>query len=290
MFLHELLKKFDYIYITQRLKPTTANGYRVNIRLHILPYLGDKDILELSVDDLDALTCVLQNKGLCNRTIVYVHATLRKSLNFGIRRGFLLNNPYNQFDMPRKKRFEYVVLNENQIAFVLDKCRGTRIETAVILALCYGMRRGEILGIIPSDFDSVNGVLHIQRSRTLVNGSEVITDCKTNNSNRYVLISPRHYRLFSNVSQFSISPWTLDVLFHDFALSLGLPKGLRFHDLRHSYATLMLQKGINPKIVSQILGHSSVSVTLDIYSHPPVDVQSVCLDVFESVEKKKAPM
>ena len=52
----------------------------------------------------------------------------------------------------------------------------------------------------------------------------------------------------------------------------------------------MLQKGINPKIVSQILGHSSVSVTLDIYSHPPVDVQSVCLDVFESVEKKKAPM
>ena len=73
-------------------------------------------------------------------------------------------------------------------------------------------------------------------------------------------------------------------------MSLGLPKGLRFHDLRHSYATLMLQKGINPKIVSQILGHSSVSVTLDIYSHPPVDVQIVCLDVFESVEKKKAPM
>ena len=77
---------------------------------------------------------------------------------------------------------------------------------------------------------------------------------------------------------------------HSFFMSLGLPKGLRFHDLRHSYATLMLQKGINPKIVSQILGHSSVSVTLDIYSHPPVDVQSVCLDVFESVEKKKAPM
>ena len=263
MLLYDLLKKFDDIYITQRLKPTTANGYRVNIRLHILPYLGDKDVLELSVDDLDALTGVLQNKGLCNRTIVYV---------------------------PRKKRFEYVVLNEKQISFVLEKCRGTRIETAVILALCYGMRRGEILGILPTDFDSVNGVLHIQRSRTLVDGSEVITYCKTNNSNRYVLISPRHYYLFSNASQFSLSPWTLDVLFHNFADSLGLPKGLRFHDLRHSYATLMLQKGINPKIVSQILGHSSVSVTLDIYSHPPVDVQSVCLDVFESVEKKKAPM
>ena len=75
-----------------------------------------------------------------------------------------------------------------------------------------------------------------------------------------------------------------------FSCRSGFPKGLRFHDLRHSYATFMLQKGINPKIVSQILGHSSVSVTLDIYSHPPVDVQSVCLDVFESVEKRKAPM
>lgn len=66
-------------------------------------------------------------------------------------------------------------------------------------------------------------------------------------------------------------------------MSLGLPKRLRFHELRHSYATLMLQKGINPKIVSQILGHSSVSVTLDIYSHPPVSVQSVCLQVFETL-------
>lgn len=69
MLLYELLKKFDDIYITQRLKPTTANGYRVNIRLHILPYLGDKDVLALTVDDLDELTGLLQNKGLCNRTI-----------------------------------------------------------------------------------------------------------------------------------------------------------------------------------------------------------------------------
>ena len=89
---------------------------------------------------------------------------------------------------------------------------------------------------------------------------------------------------------FLIVKYRLLCFYIRFLCSSYFSKGLRFHDLRHSYATLMLQKGINPKIVSQILGHSSVSVTLDIYSHPPVDVQSVCLDVFESVEKKKAPM
>lgn len=287
MFLFELLSKFDDIYISQRLKPTTANGYRVNIRLHILPYLGNTELSLLTADDLDVLTIALQNKGLSNKSIVYVHATLRKSLNFAIRRGFINSSPYVQFDMPRKERFQYITLNENQFSVLLRECRGTRIENAVTLACCYGMRRGEVLGILPCDFNKSNGVLHIQRSRTLVNGKEIITDCKTKNSNRYILISPKHYGLFENTEanerQFSVSPWTLDVLFRGLISSLGLPKGLRFHDLRHSYATLMLQKGINPKIVSQILGHSSVSVTLDIYSHPPVSVQSVCLQVFETL-------
>ena len=110
---------------------------------------------------------------------------------------------------------------------------------------------------------------------------QVISDCKTESGNRHVLLSPLHLRRLLEIGGdgflCELTPMQLEYRFKRFLLKYDFPN-MRFHDLRHSYATLMLSKGVNPKIVSTILGHSGVDVTLDIYSHPDVSMQQICVD------------
>ena len=271
----DLMQEFDKCYITERLKPTTANGYRVNIRCHILPYIAETPIEKINLKTLEELTDTLRAKGLSNKTIVYVHATLRKALNFAIRRRTINWNPYEPYDLPKVEQYKYKTLNPLQIQILLDGVKGKEIEPYVRLAVCYGLRRGEILGISTDDYDPEHGILHIQRTRTAVNGQPVITTCKTKKSNRYILVAKEDEPYILGKS-FEWSPTHLDTEFKKVLKSNDLPKEIRFHDLRHSYATWMLTQEVNPKIVSEVLGHSSVKVTLDIYSHANTSMQRVC--------------
>ncbi len=271
----ELMETFDKVYITERLKPTTANGYRVNIRCHILPYIAETPIEKINLKTLEELTDTLRAKGLSNKTIVYVHATLRKALNFAIRRRIINWNPYELYDLPKVETYKYKTLNTLQIQILLEGVKGKEIEPYVRLAVCYGLRRGEILGIEPHDYDAEHGILHIQRTRTAVNGQPVITTCKTKKSNRYILVAKEDEPYILGRS-FGWSPTHLDTEFKKVLRTNDLPKEIRFHDLRHSYATWMLKEEVNPKIVSEVLGHSSVKVTLDIYSHANTSMQKVC--------------
>lgn len=284
--LGDLWLEFEQFYMAVRLRPSTVRGYRINWTLHIVPFLSPTLPLSvLSVRLLDELTVALRKTGLSNRSILYVHATLRKMLSFAVKRGYLASSPYGLVDLPRPERYRYSVLDENQIHRLLDLVVSDEIlRLPVTLALCYGLRRGEVLGIIPcSDLDFSSGILHIQRSRSQENGVPVITPCKTESGNRQILLYPDHLRLFRDLKPDSfacpLSPASLDVYFKRFLVQYGFPD-VRFHDLRHSYATLMLAKQVNPKIVCSVLGHSHVSVTLQIYSHPDVSMQSVCLNAF----------
>lgn len=281
----ELTTEFLENYCRERLRPTTVRGYTVNIQKHLNPELGDVDIAMISTEDLDELTGNLREKGLSDRSIVYVHATFRKALNYARRRQYLLENVYDRWDMPRAKDYCYRILNEEQIRQMLGNADGrSYVDIAIKLALRYGLRRGEILGIIPHlDLDRKRRTLHIQRSRTVEFGVDAVTPCKTKQSNRYILLLEEDCAdLASSWNNLGyavpLTPSQLNKRFRAFLQLGGFPE-IRFHDLRHSYATLMLSKGINPKIVSSILGHSGVGITLDIYSHPDVAMQQVCLEV-----------
>lgn len=281
MTISELAKEFQTNYMENRLRPSTIRGYMTNLDKHTLPHLGERTIESLSVDDLDRLTAMLK-KSLSNKSIIYVHATLRKMLVYAIKRGYLVKSPYAMFDLPRIEKYHYRVLDKEQMSRLLSLCKGTPLEVPVTLALCYGLRRGECLGIIPEkDLDVYSNVLHVQRTRSSEHGKEVVTPCKTEKSNRLVLLTPEHAKWlygFQNGSNYACNllPHHLDKLFHRFLKEHGFPK-IRFHDLRHTYATFMLANGVNAKIVSTVLGHSTVSITLDIYSHPDVRMQNVCL-------------
>lgn len=282
MTLYELAAEFTVNYMQTRLRPSTVRGYSINLNNHILPRLGDALAQDLTADDLDELTAEL-SLALSNKSIVYVHATLRKMLAYALKRGYIDKSPYGTYDLPRVEEFRYSIWREETIKPALRLVAGTNIEIPVTMALCYGLRRGECLGLIPSlDLDRRNNILHVQRTRSVERGGLIVTPCKTKHSNRHILISPQHTKLLKQSCRpgnyaFPWSPSVLDNTFQKFIDLNGLPR-IRFHDLRHSYATFMLYKGVNPKIVSSVLGHSSVKVTLDLYSHPDVSMQQVCIE------------
>ena len=282
MTLSALIEIFNTHYIQKRLRPTTARGYMVNFRLHILPALSESiELSEITVDTLDVLTDALFDKGLSAKSVLYVHASLRSALNFAVKRGYLAVSPYGAYDLPRVPKFRYTVLTPEQLLTFVNSLDGNPIRSAVVLAGFYGLRRGEILGIRPKeDYNPDTHTLHIQRTVTEVNRKEVITPCKTASSDRFVLIAPEDACIFTDCRTERLYQYTSSMLDHAFKRALasceGLPR-IRFHDLRHSYATWMMDSDINPKIVSSILGHSSVKVTLDLYSHPQVSMQARCL-------------
>ena len=281
----ELCETFMSRYARDRLRPTTIRGYQTNIDLHVLPILGDLEIGDLTPEHLDTLTDALRDKGLSNRSAVYVHATLRKALNYAVKRRYLSANPYDWFDLPRVEDYGYTTLNPDQIHKLLADCKGTDpLKLAVRLSLSYGLRRGEVLGLIPeTDLDLCDCSIHIRRSRTIEEGREVLTPCKTKHSNRRILILKSDALDLSTILHgyaVPLTPTQLDKRFRELLRREELPP-IRFHDLRHSYATLMLRQGVNPKIVSTVLGHSCIAITLNIYSHPDIRMQSICLEALE---------
>lgn len=286
----QLANEFMENYVKKRLRPTTVRGYQTNLNSHALPLLGNRTLHDLTPDDLDDLTEALQDKGLSNKSIIYVHATLRKALNYALKRGYITNNVYDRFDLPRIEEYTYRTLTEEQITQMLSNANTKApLHLAIRLALRYGMRRGEVLGIRPeTDLDHQRHILHVQRTRTIENGTETVTPCKTKHSNRYILLTEedtRALRSKKNGYAVPLTPTQLDKQFKTFLRIGGFPN-IRFHDLRHSYATLMLSKQVNPKIVSAVLGHSGIAITLNIYSHPDTSMQKVCLEVFNNEKER----
>lgn len=271
--------------MTKRLRETTISGYRVNLNNHILPIVGHLTLDELHVSHLDQITDELQDKGLSNKTIVYCHAVTRKMLNYAVKRDYISSNPYGMFDLPRIHQYRYTVISPEQIAYLADAARDRcpDLYPAIVLAGYYGMRRGEVLGVIPSR-DYRGGVLSIERTRTVIGSRTILTPCKTDHSQRQLLIAPEHREIFSCCPMGSylveFSPCVLNNGFRRLLSLCDIPP-MRFHDLRHSYATWMLQENVNPKIVSSVLGHANVGITLDIYSHPNVSMQNACLDAMK---------
>lgn len=285
MKIKDLTADFAENYMKNRLRESTIRGYTTNLNNHLLPQIGDLDADEITPEVLEDLTKNLQKK-LSNKSIIYIHATLRKILHYGRKKGYTKGNPYENYDLPKIEKYQYRTLKQEEIQKLLEAIRGERIEIPVLLATCYGLRRGECLGIIPSeDLDTKNNILHIQRTRSAEHGKTLITPCKTEQSKRYILLLPEHTKIISEKAKegkysFPFGSAILNKEFKKILVKNNLPM-LRFHDLRHSYATLMMTKGVNPKIVSAVLGHSSVSITLDLYSHPNVTMQKICLEVLQ---------
>ena len=304
-FLNEWLDMYSSI---SGLAENTYRGYRTNINNHIIPVIGDIKLNTLKPEDIDRLLLTMTEKGLSVTTQRYTISVIRKALNWAVKRRILRFNVIDYVDIPKPEKFNPTVLNEEQLQVLLNYCRDNPLLTPISLILLTGLRRGEALGLKWSDFDFENKILHVQRTATPAKGGYHFSDCKTEDSNRFISFpdilidilndwkvfqsdfnllidnfNPDGY-VFCNYTGNIISCSSILRYFKKALQECNLPD-IRIHDLRHSYATLLLSKNISPKVASGMLGHSDTRTTLDIYSHLLTDMQKPVINALNDTFK-----
>ena len=308
---NQTLEQFlaDWLENTQRrsVKPRTYERYEEVVRLHIVPVLGKHQLQKLTPQHLRSFYTKKQDEGLSPTTVTHFHNVLHKALKDAMRWGLVARNVCELVSPPRKVRFEIQPLTLDQVHSLLDAAKGHYMEAIFNLALATGMRRGELMGLKWQDIDFAKGTLQVRRilSRVpskLPGKGYVEAEPKTQKSRRSLVIAPfalealkqhrirqleaklkagavweDHDYVFCTSIGTHLNP-TRDILDQLKILlkKAGLPD-IRFHDLRHSAATLLLSAGVHPKVVQEILGHSQISMTLDVYSHvlPTMQLEAI---------------
>jgi integrase len=286
---------------------STWNGYEQFVRLHLTPAIGSVRLSQLSPQQLQKLYASKLADGKSSTTVRHLHACLHKALEEALRFGVVQRNVASLVKAPPFRKHPMRVYTPEQARVFLEAAKGHRLEAIFVVALNTGMREGELLGLKWRDVELEAGFVQVQTTLKLADhGKREIGKTKTSGSKRKVLLTPTAAAALSShrVRQLSErlhagSAWNdSDLVFtntignaldptnfyrYDYKPILrraGLPL-IRFHDLRHSAATLLLLSGIHPKVVSEMLGHSSINITLNLYSHVLPDMQAGAIDAME---------
>lgn len=278
--------------VIHRVRPSTYQSYTVIVRVHLKPALGDLKLRSLRPDHIQRLFSESLAAGLSPTTVRYIHSTLRSALNQALRWGLVARNVATLADPPGRRHTEMHVLSPDQVRAFLDGARDNRLYPLYLLAITTGMRQGELLGLRWSDVDLGAGTIQVTHALQAIRGQGMrLTEPKSAAGRRLIKIGPTvagalrahrrhqletrlqagarwidHDLVFSTNAGKLIAPRNLRRSFTALLKSLEIPH-VRFHDLRHTAATLMLAQGTHPKVVQEMLGHSSISLTLNTYSH-----------------------
>ena len=221
-----------------------------------------------------------QPKGLSTKTVRNIHQIISSALKLAIEQRLIARNPADGCALPKAERKEMKTLTSDQLGAFFQEARDSGVYELYYLDLATGLRRGELLGLKWADVDLDRGVLKIQRAISRQNGKVVEAPLKTKNAYRTlplsadaisVLMQQRRKTgnsewVFPSPTGGPMSPDSVLHMLHRVLKRAGLPK-VRFHDLRHTFATLALQNGVDVKTVSGVLGHFSAGFTLDTYAH-----------------------
>lgn len=262
-----------------------------------MPHLGKCRVDQVTADHLQRIVSE-EMVDLAPATIKSYLAALSRFYSWAIKSGYVSANPTVDVVRPRDKRRDLSVISADLVPDVIEAFSGHALFVPVVLAAATGMRRGEVLGLRWTDLDLESGSISIMRTF----GKHGIQPPKTAGSRRRIAIGPgvvsllrdeldRQEKLRAELgSDWNAEGWVCasevgtardpDNVSHRFTKRIraaGLPK-ITFHDLRHAHATQLLREGEHPRIVSERLGHSSISVTLDIYSHVLPDMQQSAAD------------
>jgi len=273
---------------SHNLRPKTLEAYEALIRLHIKPELGEIRLTQLRPDHLQALYSQKRNAGLSNRTVQFIHSIIHKVLGQAMKWGLVMRNVADLVEKPIVKRKAPEIWSTEQINIFLKAVKDHRFYPIYVLAVAGGFREGEVLGIHFEDIDWQNGIINVRHAvQYLIGKGVVLTEPKTEKAKRPVPLPEFALRVLkdhcdsqnrnqgfifitSNLTPYS--PRNLIRHFKQVIEETGLPE-IRFHDLRHYHASFLLSQGINPKIVQERLGHSSIVLTMDTYSHTTPSLQ-----------------
>ncbi|MHB8084201.1 MAG: tyrosine-type recombinase/integrase [Dehalococcoidia bacterium] len=313
----EYLERWLKDNVLPNVAPRTAEGYEHIVRQHLIPGLGSIILAQLKPEHLQRYYAEKLEGGrrdgkggLSARTVRHHHVTLHTALSIAVKMGLLMRNVADAVTPPRYQRHEFQTLTENEMHRALECAKDTPYYALLFLALFTGMRRSEILGLRWGDVDLLYSQISVVRSlHHLRNGQFVFRPPKTAKGRRTIALSPAAALVLNEhkKSQELIFRQTGDPLTDEdlvFCTSEGQPllpdtitrawmrmrdrlalHGVRLHDLRHSHATQMLKQNIHPKVVQERLGHASISLTLDTYSHVAPGLQKAAAEKFDEVMK-----
>lgn len=301
--LKDYMENWLELYKKNKLSPTTYAGYQQKLYTHICSKkygIGHMAIQKIRTDDVQRfINRMIEGSSatgnpLSAKTILEVHKLARTALNKAVREGLIARNPADDTELPTRRKKEIAVFSYDEIKKLLHELRETEndLEMPVNLALSLGMRRGEVLGLKYADVDFEKKTIRIHNNRVQCNGRSFDKEPKTRNSIRTVNIpngllelSKTEYRKLKKVQfqrpgynkenyvcykRLTGTPWEPDNLtrkYTNFVKRMGLPR-VTFHGLRHSYASICVDKNVGISDVSHMLGHASTSFTYDTYTHP----------------------
>jgi integrase len=307
-------------YLTRWLKDSVENTvrrstfaqYKSVVNRHIIPALGRLKLKSITPAHARSLYREKLDCGLAPRTVQYMHVTLHKALKQAVMDGLIPRNVADAVKAPQAHKKEAKPLTPAEVAALLSAASGDRLEALYVTAVHTGLRRGELLGLKWTDINLDARTLSVQRS---LDKDGTFNAPKRSKSRRTVTLTPqaaealKGHRAHQNEERLWLGslwedrdlvvpnrrgkPMNADNLYHrDFKPLLqraGL-SGFTFHSLRHTCATLLLAKNVNPKIVSELLGHATISQTMDTYSHVMPGMGDVAADALESaLSRLEAP-
>ena len=281
-----------------KIRPTTQETYESRIRLHIIPEIGDIPLNKLTQNDLQQFYGRLKKsgrkrftdkygEGLSDRMVRMCHAVCRSALERAVRDDLLRTNPAIGCKLPPKKAKEMQVLDREELQKFLIQAQADGYYELFLLDLCTGLRRGELIALQWDDLNFETGVLTVNKQAYTVNGELQIIPPKTKASVRKLVLPPAVLAMLREYRKKVDSRWMFpSPVKADRPITPGVArrrlqtileradcKRVRFHDLRHTFATLALENGMDVKTLSAMLGHVSAVTTLDIYTHITGDMQ-----------------
>ncbi len=281
--------------IEHTVRRSTFVGYRSHVLVHIGPLLGSIYLAELDAPRLNRFYARLMSEGrrkgrggLSPSTVRRIHATLHRALRDAVRWGLLADNPVDRSDPPRPfVSCQVTTWSPQELGSFLAAVRDDAWYPLWLLLAMTGMRRGEALGLRWQDIDIAHRRAAVQQTLVAVGYEPQLSTPKTHRGQRVVALDDRtvevlerhrekmgqHGLVFRDSDGTALHPCRVTRRFAALVRVSGLPR-IRLHDLRHTHATIALRAGIHPKIVSERLGHSTVTITLDLYSHAGESLQA----------------
>lgn len=279
-------------------RPNTYQQYTQIVYQHINPTLGEILLKDLRPDHVQRLYTVKLAGGTSPRTTRLIHAVLHRALNHALKIGLVVRNASDAVTRPKVPRKEMKTLDDYQVRQLIQAAEGTRMQVLIWVAVTTGLRQGELLGLKWSDLNWQTRRMHIQRQVQRRKGEGLVFCEPKSASGRRVItlgmatiIKIREHKKVQQKEQLlagekwqdydlifptpigtRLDPSNVLKVYKKCLREAGLPN-LRFHDLRHTAATLMLQQNINPKVVQERLGHADISLTLNTYSHVLPSIQ-----------------
>lgn len=295
-----------------RVKDTTFKNYFRAAGTRIIPSLGQMKVKDINHATIQKYINELMEEGLTPRYIEYLFTVINGSVEHGVKTERLVKNPLQYVEVPRPRRRTHITWSIEEINRFLHFAKfGNPIYfISLKIAIHTGMRRGEVLGLMWKDVNLKEQKISVTQSLIYDDEGFRFSDLKTASSKRLISIDDdltaelKQYKAQQNQFKLALGseyhdldlvccredgrpiyPRTLAIHFESVIKKSGVPK-IRLHDLRHTHATILLKLGENPKVVSERLGHSTVSMTLDTYSHVTPDMQEKAADKFGDALKK----